>query len=164
MPLRTRILLADDHTAVRSGLRLMLDTEPDLEVVAEAGDGAEAIERALADDLDLAILDITMPRMTGLQAAGELARRRPRLRIVILSMHANEQYLLEALRLGARCYVLKSRADRDLVHACRAAMRDEPLYPAAVRTLIRDYLEHANPDDTPRPDPLASRSQFDNAK
>jgi DNA-binding NarL/FixJ family response regulator len=163
VPLRTRILLADDHTAVRCGLRLMLDSEPDLEVVAEAGDGAEAVERALADDVDLAILDITMPRMTGLQAASELARRRPELRILILSMHASEQYLFEALRVGACGYVLKSRADRDLVAACRAAMRGEPfLYPAAVATLIRDYLERANAGDVPRPDPLTSRSRSDN--
>jgi DNA-binding NarL/FixJ family response regulator len=165
VPLRTRILLADDHTAVRCGLRLMLDIEPDLEVVAEAGDGAEAVERALADDVDLAILDITMPRMTGLQAASELARRRPELRILILSMHASEQYLFEALRVGACGYVLKSRADRDLVAACRAAMRGEPfLYPAAVAALIRDYLEHASAGAAPRPDPLTSRSRSDNGR
>ena len=163
--LRTRILLADDHTAVRSGLRLLLDIEPELEVVAEAGDGAAAVEEALADDVDLARLDITMPRITGLQAASELARRRPELRILILSIHASEQCLFEALRAGACGYDLKSRADRDLVEACRAAMRGEPFpYPGAVPTLSRDHLEGANAGDAPRADPLTSRPRFDDAK
>jgi DNA-binding NarL/FixJ family response regulator len=157
-PLTTRILLADDHTVVRRGLRLVLDAEPDLEVVAEAGDGSEAVERGLADEVDLAILDITMPRMTGLQAALELARRKPELRILILSMHDSEQYLYEALRAGAAGYVLKSVADRDLVEACRAAMRGEPfLYPGAVRALIRDYLERARAGEAVREDPLTPR-------
>jgi DNA-binding NarL/FixJ family response regulator len=138
----TRILLADDHVMVRHGLRLVLDAEPDLEVVAEAGDGAEAITRALDDDVDLVILDVTMPRLTGIQAAIELARRKPELKILILSMHDNEQYFFEALKAGASGYVLKSSADRDLVEACRAAMRGEPfLYPGAVTALIRDFLE-----------------------
>jgi len=125
-PLKTRILLADDHAVVRRGLRLVLDAEPDLEVVAEAGDGAEALSRAVEDDVDLAIFDITMPRMTGLQAVRELHRRRPTLRTLILSMHQNEQYLYEALRAGASGYVLKTAADRDLVQACRALDRGLP--------------------------------------
>jgi DNA-binding NarL/FixJ family response regulator len=142
VPLKTRILLADDHAVVRSGLRMVLDSEHDLEVVAEAGDGAEAIDKALSEDVHLAILDVAMPRMTGLQAANELSRRRPDLRILVLSMYDNEQYFFEALKAGASGYVLKSVADRDLVEACRATMRGEPfLYPAAVTALIRDYLE-----------------------
>ena len=145
VPLTTRILLADDHAVVRRGLRLVLDSEPDLQVVAEAGDGAEAVERSLSDDIHLAVLDVTMPRMTGLQAAREIARRRPEVRTLILSMHDNEQYLFEALRAGASGYVLKSAADRDLVEACRATMRGQPfLYPAAVAALVRDHLERAN--------------------
>ncbi len=156
-PLKTRILLADDHAVVRRGLRLVLDSEPDLEVVAEVGDGAEAVERGLQDDVDLAILDVTMPRMTGLHAAAELGRRRPELRVLILSMHDNEQYLFEALRAGASGYVLKSVADRDLVEACRATMRGEPfLYPGAVTALIRDHLERARAGDV-APDPLSPR-------
>ncbi len=99
--LKTRILLADDHAVVRRGLRLVLDAEPDLEVVAEVEDGAEAVERALRDDVDLAVIDISMPRMTGLQAVRELHRRRPGLRVLILSMHQNEQYLYQALKAGA---------------------------------------------------------------
>ncbi|MDH6226781.1 MULTISPECIES: response regulator [Streptomyces] len=138
----TRILLADDHALVRRGVRLILDQEPDLEVVAEAGDGAEAVERARSQEVDLAVLDIAMPRMTGLQAARELAALRPDLRILMLTMHDNEQYFFQALKAGASGYVLKSVADRDLVAACRAAIRDEPfLYPGAVTALIRHYLD-----------------------
>ncbi len=140
----TRILLADDHVLVRRGVRLILDNEPDLAVVAEAGDGAEAVELAKAEELDLAILDIAMPRLTGLQAARQLTRLQPDLRILILTMYDNEQYLFEALKSGASGYVLKSVADRDLVEACRAAMRGEPfLYPGAVTSLIRSYLDRA---------------------
>jgi len=140
-PTKTRILLVDDHGLVRRGLRLILDAEPDLTVVAEAGDGAEAVELATRGDVDLVILDIAMPRMTGLQAAREMSRRAPHVRILMLSMYDNEQYLFEALKAGASGYVLKSVADRDLIEACRAAMRNEPfLYPGAVTALIRDYL------------------------
>ena len=147
----TRVLLADDHAVVRRGLRLVLDAEPDLEVVAEAGDGAEAVEKAVADDIDLAVLDVSMPRMTGIQAAAELARRRPGLRLLMLSMHDNEQYFFESLKAGASGYVLKSAADRDLVEACRATMRGEPfLYPGAVTALIRDHLDHVAGGDEPR--------------
>lgn len=144
VPLKTRILLADDHVVVRDGLRMVLDAAPDLEVVAEAGDGAEAVERAIAEEVDLVILDVSMPRMTGLQAAREIVRRKPELRILMLSMHENEQYLFEALKAGASGYVLKSVANRDLIEACRATMRGEPfLYPTAVTSLVRDYLDAA---------------------
>jgi DNA-binding NarL/FixJ family response regulator len=159
-PLRTRILLADDHALVRRGLRLVLDAEPDLEVVAEAGDGAEAIRLSLEGEVDLAIIDISMPRMTGLQAVAELTRRRPGLRTLILSMHENERYLYEALKAGASGYVLKSVADRDLVEACRAAMRGEAfLYPGAMTSLIGDYLRQARDEESVREDPLTPREQ-----
>ena len=149
-PLKTRVLLGDDHAMVRSGLRLILDAEPDLQVVAEVGDGAEAVSRGVAEDVDLAILDVSMPRMTGLQATRELLRRRPELRVLILSMHEGEQYLYEALKAGACGYVLKSVADRELVEACRASMRGEPfLYPAALAALFRDYLDRASRGEEP---------------
>jgi DNA-binding NarL/FixJ family response regulator len=149
--LTTRILLADDHGLVRRGLRLILDAQPDLEVLAEASDGAEAVKLALGTDIDLAIFDISMPRMTGLQAARELQQRRPDLRILILSMHESEQYLYEALRAGASGYVVKRAADRDLVEACRATIRGEPfLYPGAVTALITDYLRRAHNGEEPR--------------
>jgi DNA-binding NarL/FixJ family response regulator len=148
-PLVTRVLLADDHPIVRHGLRDLLDAEPDFRVVAEAGDGAEAVERALHDEVDLAILDVSMPRMTGLIAAQQLSARRPELRILMLSMHENEQFLFEALRAGASGYVLKTAADRDLVRACRATMRGETfLYAGAVTALVRDYLARAREDDS----------------
>jgi DNA-binding NarL/FixJ family response regulator len=147
--LTTGILLADDHALVRRGLRLILDAQPDLEVVAEAGDGAEAVK--------LAILDISMPRMTGLQAARELQRRRPDLQLLILSMHESEQYLYEALRAGASGYVVKRAADLDLVQACRATIRGEPfLYPGAVTALVNDYLRRAHNGEEPR-NPLTPR-------
>jgi DNA-binding NarL/FixJ family response regulator len=147
VPLKTRILLADDHPMVCRGLRMVLDAEPDLTVVAEAGDGREAVRIALEGDVDLAVLDVAMPGLTGLQAAAELKRRRPELRTLMLSMYESEQYFFEALKAGASGYVLKSAADRDLVEACRAAMRGEPfLYPAAIAALIRDYLDRG---DTP---------------
>ncbi|QKW28520.1 response regulator transcription factor [Streptomyces seoulensis] len=150
-PRTIRILLADDHALVRRGVRLILDQEPDLEVVAEAGDGAEAIEMARTHEVDLAVLDIAMPRLTGLQATRELASLKPDLRILMLTMHDNEQYFFQALKAGACGYVLKSVADRDLVAACRAAMRDEPfLYPGAVTALIRNYLDRVrHGDETP---------------
>ena len=141
---KTRILLADDHALVRRGLKMILDAEPDLEVVAEAADGAEAVAAASEDAVDLAILDIAMPRMTGLQAAREISRRAPGIRILILSMYDNEQYFFESLKVGASGYVLKSVADQDLLEACRATMRGEPfLYPGAVTALIRDYLQRS---------------------
>ena len=142
IPLVTRILIADDHTIVRSGLKRVLDAKPDLEVVAEAEDGAEAVEKALKEDVHLAILDVSMPRMTGIQAAAELHKRKPELKTLMLSMHDSEQFLFEALKAGASGYVLKSGADTDIVDAVRAAMRgDSYLYPSAVTSLVRDYIE-----------------------
>jgi len=158
IPLVTRILVADDHEIVRRGLTLVLNDEPDLEVVAEAADGEEAVRRALQDDINLAILDISMPRKTGLQAAQELGRRRPELRVLILSMYDNEQFLFEALKAGASGYVLKSGADDDIVDACRAAMRGQPfLYPSAVSALIRDAIDRADERGKDDLEPLSPR-------
>ena len=153
-PLVTRVLLADDHPVVRHGLRELLNAEADFRVVAEVDDGAQAVERALADDVDLVILDVSMPRLTGLQAARELASRKPELRILMLSMHENEQFLFEALRAGASGYVLKTAADRDLIDACRATMRGETfLYAGAVAALVREHLDR----DAATLDPLTPR-------
>jgi DNA-binding NarL/FixJ family response regulator len=142
IPLVTRILVADDFAIVRQGLKKVLNAKPDLEVVAEAEDGREAVEKALKEDVHLAILDVSMPRMTGIQAAAELQKRKPELKTLMLSMHDSEQFLFEALKVGASGYVLKSGADTDIVEACRAAMRgDSYLYPSAVTALVRDYVE-----------------------
>jgi DNA-binding NarL/FixJ family response regulator len=139
---RTRILLADDHAMVRNGLKLILDSTPDLEVVADVGDGLEAVAAVRRDDaLDLVVLDVSMPGMTGLQAAWEIRQVRPELPVLVLSMHDDEEYFFEALRVGACGYVLKSAVDRDLVEACRAAVRGEPvIYPKAAQALIKDHL------------------------
>jgi len=156
----TRILLADDHALVRRGVRLILDSEPDLTVVAEAADGAEAVALGREHEIDLAILDVSMPRMTGLQAARELSRRKPGVRILMLSMHDNEQYFFEALKAGASGYVLKSAADQDLVDACRAAMRGEPfLYAGVMSTLVRDYLERVRRGERVPRGPLTPREE-----
>jgi DNA-binding NarL/FixJ family response regulator len=142
IPLVTRILIADDHSIVRSGLKKVLDAKPDMEVVAEAEDGHEAVEKALKEDVHLVILDVSMPRKTGIQAAAELHKRKPELRLLMLSMHDSEQFLFEALKAGASGYVLKSGADTDIVDAVRAAMRgDSYLYPSAVTSMVRDYVE-----------------------
>jgi DNA-binding NarL/FixJ family response regulator len=159
-PLKTRILVADDHPVVLRGLRMVLNAQPDLEVVAEATEGDDAVELALSQDVHLAILDISMPRMTGLQAAREITRRNPDVRVLMLSMHDNEQYLFEAIRVGASGYVLKSAVDRDLVEACRAAMRGEPfLYPGGVRALLREYLDRARAGETVDGEVLTPREE-----
>ena len=160
VPLKARILIADDHPIVLRGLRMVLGAQPDLQVVAEATDGDEAVERALSEDVHLAILDISMPRMTGLQAAREITRRKPDVRVLMLSMHDNEQYLFEAIRVGASGYVLKSAVDRDLVEACRAAMRGEPfLYPGAVRALMHEYVDRARAGEAVSGEMLTPREE-----
>ncbi len=153
-----RIVLADDHTLVRRGVRLILDAEPDLEVVGEASDGSEAVALLHRVDADLAVLDVAMPRLTGLQAAREIARLPRAPRILMLSMHDNEQYFFESLKAGASGYVLKSVADEDLVDACRAAIRGEAfVYPGAMSALVRDYLDRADRGETTPEDPLSPR-------
>jgi DNA-binding NarL/FixJ family response regulator len=158
VPLKARILLADDHELVRGGLRMVLESAPDLSVVAEAGDGLEALRLALADELDLAVLDVSMPRLGGLQVAAELARRRPALRTLMLSVHDSEQYFFEALKAGASGYVLKSAANHDLIEGCRAALRGESfIYPAAASAIVRDYLERGSRGEETPADLLTPR-------
>jgi DNA-binding NarL/FixJ family response regulator len=157
-PLSAGVLVADDHAVVRRGVRSILSAQPDFEVLAEAADGAEAVDTALRLRPDLAILDVSMPRLTGLQAAGELARRAPGVRLLMLSMHDDEQYFFEALRAGASGYVLKSAVDRDLVEACRATMRGESfLYPDAVAALMKDRLARSAAGEEVSADPLTPR-------
>jgi DNA-binding NarL/FixJ family response regulator len=136
-----RILIADDHPLVRSGLRRVIEQEPGFSVVAEAADGAEAVELALAEEVDLAILDVAMPRLTGLQAAEELSQRRPETAILMLSMYDNQQYMLAAARAGASGYLLKSVADEQVVVACQAALRGERLLvPTSADSRVSDQL------------------------
>ena len=153
-----RVLIADDHAMVRHGLRRIVDAESDLRVVAEAADGDEALQALGAHPVELAILDVSMPVLTGLQAARRIADAYPHVRVLMLSMHDNEQYLFEALRAGASGYVLKTAADRDLVEACRAVLRGEPfLYPSGIAVLIRDFLDRARDGDALPSDPLTPR-------
>src|SRR3954469_9086125 len=157
VPLITRVLLADDHTVVRRGLRMVLEAQPDLRVVAEAGDGIEAVEAGLRETVDLAVIDVAMPRRTGLDAARELLKHRPEMRILMLSMHDVEEFCFQALKAGASGYVLKTVADRELVEACRAVMRGEPfLSPPAIRTLMRAYIDDPERE---RANPLSPREQ-----
>jgi DNA-binding NarL/FixJ family response regulator len=136
-----RILVADDHGIVRSGIKLLLERQADLQVVAEASDGVEAVEQALATHPDLCILDVGMPRKTGLQAAREIRSFLTDTRVLMLSMHDDEHYLFEALKAGAAGYVLKREADQDLVGAVRAVARGEAfLTNAAERSIIRDWM------------------------
>ena len=152
-----RVLIADDHGIVRSGLRLLLERQGDIQVVAEASDGVEARDLALEHRPDLAVLDVAMPRMTGLQATREIKSYAPDIAVVILSMHADERYLFEALKAGASGYVLKAEADQDLVAAVRAVQRGEPfLTNAAERSLIREWMA----DDSAGPrEPLTPRER-----
>jgi DNA-binding NarL/FixJ family response regulator len=152
-----RLLIADDHGVVRGGLRFLLDRQPDMDVVAEAGDGAEAVERALAERPDVCILDVAMPKLTGLQATREIRAHAPGIHVLILSMHDDERYLFEALKAGAGGYVLKKEADQFLVDAVRAIVRGEPfLTGAAQRSLVREWMA----DDSAGPtEPLTPREQ-----
>ena len=153
-----RVLLADDHALVRAGIRRILEDDPRLTVVAEAADGAEALDVAMSGDVDLAILDVSMPKLTGLHVARHLAEQRPQMRVLILSMHDNEEFLFEALRSGASGYVLKSAAEHDLLTACHAALRGEPfLYPNALRALIRDHLDRTRRGESGLEGPLTPR-------
>lgn len=150
----TRILIADDHGIVRGGLRLLLERQDGIEVVGEAADGAEAVERALALRPDVAILDVAMPRLTGLQATREIKAHAPEIGVLVLSMHDDERYVFEALKAGASGYVLKREADQDLVDAVRAVTRGEPfLTNAATGTLVREWMadENAGPREALSP-------------
>ena len=155
---RYRVVVADDHPAYREGVVRMLAGSGQIEVVAEAEDGAEAVRLALAEDVQVAILDVSMPRMTGIQAAEELHRRKPELKLLMLSMYDSEQFLFESLRAGASGYVLKSDADQDIVEAVRRTMRGQSfLYPSAVSTLVRDFVDRGRPDDEQQLDILTPR-------
>jgi DNA-binding NarL/FixJ family response regulator len=152
-----RLLIADDHGVVRGGLRFLLDRQPDMEVVAEAGDGAEAVQQALAERPDVCILDVAMPKLTGLQATREIRAQLPGTHVLILSMHDDDRYLFEALKAGAGGYVLKKEADQFLVDAVRAVVGGEPfLTGAAQRSLVREWIA----DDSSGPtEPLTPREQ-----
>jgi DNA-binding NarL/FixJ family response regulator len=149
-----RVLIADDHGIVRSGLRMLLDRQPDIEVVAEAEDGVGALALAQHERPDVAVLDISMPRMTGLQAATEVRSHCPDTRVLLLSMHDEERYFFAGLEAGAAAYVLKRAADTDLIDAVRTVADGRTfLSGSAQRALMSEWLEGAHePEDrlTPR--------------
>lgn len=152
-----RIVIADDHGVVRGGLRLLLDRQPDMEVVGEAADGAEAVATTLALRPDVCVLDVAMPKRTGLDVTREIKAHAPEIHVLILSMHDDERYLFEALKAGAGGYVLKKEADQALVEAVRAVARgDSFLTNDAQRKLVRTWLA----DDSTGPiEPLTPREQ-----
>jgi DNA-binding NarL/FixJ family response regulator len=152
-----RVLIADDHAIVRAGLKALIDRATDLRVVAEAQDGRQAVQIATSQEVDLAILDVAMPGLTGLQATREIRRRRD-LPILILSMYDREQYFFEAVAAGAAGYVLKRQVDQDIIAACRAAMRGESfIYPNALSSLMRRYLALLEQGQDPGSGPLTPR-------
>ena len=142
-----RVLIADDHGIVRSGLRMLIDRQPDMEVVAEADDGVRAIEAAQSEQPNVAVLDVSMPRRTGIQAAREIRSYCPETRVLLLSMHDDDRYFLEGLEAGAAGYVLKRSADADLIDALRTvASGNTFLSGHAQKSLMREWRESGRTD------------------
>jgi two-component system response regulator NreC len=140
---RLRILLGDDHTLLRQGLRKILQERSDWDVIAEAGDGREAVRQALAVQPDVAILDIGMPLMNGIEATRQIVRRRPDTHVLILSMHANEAYIIQALKAGAKGYLLKDSADTELIRGVAAVASGKSFFsPAVAKVMLDDYVRH----------------------
>ncbi|HEX3681232.1 MAG TPA: response regulator transcription factor [Bryobacteraceae bacterium] len=136
-----RIVLADDHTILRNGLRAVLERQPDFAVVGEAGNGREAIEVVEQERPDIVILDVAMPILNGIEAARRISAEHPKTAVMILSMHSDEGYILKALRVGARAYLLKDSAEGDLIHAIRAVSSGKAFFsPAVSKVLADDYL------------------------
>jgi len=137
---KTRILLADDHAMLRAGLAALLNGQPDLEVIGEAGDGAEAIKKAQELEPDVLVADISMPGMSGLEAVAQVTARNPRVKCVILTQHEDDDFLFQALRVGASGYVVKREAHTELIEAIRTVHRgDAYLNPSAVKLLLHEY-------------------------
>ena len=145
---RIRVLLADDHAVLRAGLRALLSAEPDMEVVGEAGDGEETVRQAALLRPDVVVMDIAMPGGGGLQATRAIRARKLPSKVLILTMHAEEQYLLPVIEAGGSGYVLKTGADSDLIEAIRVVHRDQVfLYPSAAKLLLGKYLERGEAGD-----------------
>jgi DNA-binding NarL/FixJ family response regulator len=137
-----RILLADDHTVMRRGLRLLLESQPEFSVVAEAADGRQAVEQAEATQPDVAVVDIAMPNLSGIEAAQRINGQHPQIAILILSMHSDEGYVLRALKAGAKGYLLKDSAEGDLIEAIKAVHRGKTFFsPEITKMLVADYVQ-----------------------
>jgi len=137
-----RILLADDHTVMRSGLRLLLERQPNLKVVAEAADGREAVAMATAEKPDVVVMDIAMPHLNGVEAARQIVNQRPETAVAILSMHSDESYVIRSLKAGARAYLLKDSAEADLLEAIRAICEGKSFFSPAVRRILKEDYMH----------------------
>ncbi len=139
---RLRLLLADDHTVVRQGLRRILEDRPEWEVVAEAGDGREAVRQAEVHKPDVAIVDVAMPLLNGIETTRQITRKSPATRVLVLSMHADEAYVTQILRAGATGYLLKDSADVDLIQAVAAVAKGTSFFsPAIARVMLDDYVQ-----------------------
>lgn len=137
-----RILLADDHTVMRNGLRLLLERQPNLQVVGEASDGREAVELAASQKPDVVVMDIAMPHLNGVEAARQIAARAPQIAIAILSMHSDESYVIRSLKAGARAYLLKDSAEADLIAAIHAITAGKSFFSPAVRKILKEDYMH----------------------
>jgi two-component system, NarL family, response regulator NreC len=140
-----RVLIADDHTIVRSGVRLLLEAEPDIDVVGEALDGSQAIELAEMLQPDVVLMDIAMPGVDGLQATRQIKTQRPGIQVLVLTMHRSDEYFFEMLKAGASGYILKGADTNDLINAVRVVSRGEVfLYPTMAERLLRDYINRVD--------------------
>ena len=158
---KLRIVIGDDHTLVRQGLRKILEEQPGWEVVAETGDGRQAVKEGLALQPDVVILDIGMPLLNGIEATRQIVRRLPSVGVLILSMHADEAYITQALQAGARGYLLKDSADTDLIRAVGAVAAGKSFFSPAVATvMLDDYVRHlADKGIVDRYDSLSERER-----
>jgi len=137
-----RILLADDHVVMRSGLRLLLERQPNLRVIGEAADGQEAVRLAAAEDPEVVIMDIAMPHLNGVEATRQIVTRNPETAVVILSMHSDESYVLRSLKAGARAYLLKDSAEADLIAAIHAIQEGKSFFSPGVRRILKEDYVH----------------------
>lgn len=147
-----RILLADDHTVMRNGLRLLLERQPNLSVVGEAADGREAVEMAAAEKPDVVVMDIAMPHLNGVEAARQIVNQEPKTAVAILSMHSDESYVIRSLKAGARAYLLKDSAEADLIEAIGAIREGRSFFSPAVRRILKEdfirQLDEMGAEDT----------------